>query len=167
MWLCRIHCEELSKLRNTITQVFFLYFSYKIMQDCWKENPDDRPMFENLRNDLKEMENQHQVKYLQNKFKQGSLTFWCGSHLIDFLLIFFLAEAHQHATLWQHPLRKHGISSCSRILETTLITIGGNSFSHILFEKRLFKTRCVLVLNQVPLSIKLTTKKKYPAHKAR
>ena len=33
------------------------------MQDCWQENPDDRPMFENLRNDLKEMENQHQVKY--------------------------------------------------------------------------------------------------------
>ncbi|XP_066025219.1 fibroblast growth factor receptor 4-like isoform X2 [Pocillopora verrucosa] len=33
---------------------------YKIMQDCWQENPDDRPMFENLRNDLKEMENQHQ-----------------------------------------------------------------------------------------------------------
>ena len=46
------------------------------MQDCWQENPDDRPMFENLRNDLKEMENQHQVKYLQNKFKQGSVTFW-------------------------------------------------------------------------------------------
>ncbi|CAH3161296.1 unnamed protein product, partial [Pocillopora meandrina] len=34
---------------------------YKIMQDCWQENPDDRPMFENLRNDLKAMENQHQV----------------------------------------------------------------------------------------------------------
>ncbi|CAH3161302.1 unnamed protein product, partial [Pocillopora meandrina] len=33
---------------------------YKIMQACWQENPDDRPMFENLRNDLKEMENQHQ-----------------------------------------------------------------------------------------------------------
>ncbi|XP_066025260.1 fibroblast growth factor receptor 3 [Pocillopora verrucosa] len=33
---------------------------YKIMQDCWQENPDDRPIFENLRNDLKEMENQHQ-----------------------------------------------------------------------------------------------------------
>ena len=32
------------------------------MQDCWQENPDDRPTFENLRKDLKEMENQHQVK---------------------------------------------------------------------------------------------------------
>ena len=147
MWLCIIHCGDLSKFRNTITQVFFLYSSYKIMQDCWKENPDDRPMFENLRNDLKEMENQHQVKYLQNKFKQGSLTFLCGSHLIDFLLIFFLAEAHQHATLWQHPLRKHGLSSCSRIVETTLITIGGKSFSHILFKidfLKLVASRCYI-----------------------
>ena len=42
---------------------FKILSSYKIMQDCWQENPDDRPMFENLRNDLKEMENQHQVKY--------------------------------------------------------------------------------------------------------
>ena len=39
------------------------------MQDCWQENPDDRPMFENLRNDLKEMENQHQVKYFVNLSK--------------------------------------------------------------------------------------------------
>jgi len=36
---------------------------YKIMQDCWREDPDDRPTFENLRDELKEMENQHQVKY--------------------------------------------------------------------------------------------------------
>ena len=31
------------------------------MQDCWREDPDDRPTFENLRDELKEMENQHQV----------------------------------------------------------------------------------------------------------
>lgn len=31
------------------------------MQDCWQEDPDDRPTFENLRDELKEMENQHQV----------------------------------------------------------------------------------------------------------
>lgn len=29
---------------------------YKIMLDCWQENPDNRPTFENLRKDLKEME---------------------------------------------------------------------------------------------------------------
>ena len=52
--------------------IFFVLFSYKIMQDCWQENPDDRPIFENLKNDLKEMENQHQVEYLQSKFKAWS-----------------------------------------------------------------------------------------------
>ena len=31
------------------------------MQDCWQEDPNDRPTFENLRHELKEMENQHQV----------------------------------------------------------------------------------------------------------
>ena len=31
------------------------------MQDCWREDPDDRPTFENLRDELKEMESQHQV----------------------------------------------------------------------------------------------------------
>ena len=35
-----------------------------------------------------------------------------------------------------------------------------------LFENRLFKTRCVQVLNHVSLTMKLTNKKKYPAHKA-
>lgn len=33
-----------------------LIFRYKIMLDCWQENPDNRPTFENLRKDLKEME---------------------------------------------------------------------------------------------------------------
>ena len=31
------------------------------MQDCWREDLNDRPTFENLRDELKEMENQHQV----------------------------------------------------------------------------------------------------------
>ncbi len=33
------------------------------MQGCWQENPDDRPTFEYLRDELKEMENQHQVNF--------------------------------------------------------------------------------------------------------
>ena len=37
------------------------------MQDCWRENPDDRPTFEKLRKDLKEMENQNQVEEKQTK----------------------------------------------------------------------------------------------------
>ena len=32
------------------------------MIQCWQENPDDRPTFEILRDELKDMENQHKVK---------------------------------------------------------------------------------------------------------
>ena len=33
------------------------------MTKCWQENPDERPIFTELRNELKEMENQHKVSY--------------------------------------------------------------------------------------------------------
>ena len=36
------------------------------MLKCWEENPDDRPTFENLRDELKDMENQHKVKIWDN-----------------------------------------------------------------------------------------------------
>ena len=39
------------------------YFRYLIMLNCWKEEPDDRPSFEQLRHELKLMENQHKVIY--------------------------------------------------------------------------------------------------------
>ncbi|XP_022810324.1 tyrosine-protein kinase receptor Tie-1-like, partial [Stylophora pistillata] len=32
---------------------------YDIMTKCWREDPNLRPSFKNLRNELKEMENQH------------------------------------------------------------------------------------------------------------
>lgn len=38
---------------------------YKIMQDCWQEDPNDRPTFEKLRKVLKEMENQQRLVNMQ------------------------------------------------------------------------------------------------------
>ena len=40
------------------------------MTKCWKDDPNLRPSFEELRNKLKEMENQHKVelKILQRDF---------------------------------------------------------------------------------------------------
>ena len=38
-------------------------FRYQIMRNCWQEEPDDRPSFEQLRRELKLMENQHKVVY--------------------------------------------------------------------------------------------------------
>ena len=37
------------------------YLRYKVMLKCWQEQPDDRPSFEQLRHELKLMENQHKV----------------------------------------------------------------------------------------------------------
>ena len=37
------------------------YFRYQVMLKCWQEQPDDRPSFEQLRHELKLMENQHKV----------------------------------------------------------------------------------------------------------
>ncbi|CAH3170951.1 unnamed protein product, partial [Porites lobata] len=34
---------------------------YQIMLDCWRENPEDRPTFERLRNTMKEMEGNHKT----------------------------------------------------------------------------------------------------------
>jgi len=34
------------------------------MTKCWQENPEERPTFAELRNELKEMENQHKVSSL-------------------------------------------------------------------------------------------------------
>ena len=36
-------------------------FRYQIMLNCWQEEPDARPSFEQLRRELKLMENQHKV----------------------------------------------------------------------------------------------------------
>lgn len=44
-------------------------FRYGIMTKCWQEDRDERPTFSELRNELKEMENQHKVSYWEIDFK--------------------------------------------------------------------------------------------------
>ena len=39
---------------------------YQIMMKCWKNDPDARPTFTELRNQLKDMENLHKVRILIN-----------------------------------------------------------------------------------------------------
>ena len=41
-------------------------FRYQIMRNCWQEEPEDRPSFEQLRHKLKLMENQHKVIIYRN-----------------------------------------------------------------------------------------------------
>ena len=54
------------------------------MQDCWRENLDDRPTFENLRDELKEMESQHQVT-CEHSFSLLKIcdSFFSGNCLVD------------------------------------------------------------------------------------
>lgn len=40
------------------------------MLNCWQEDPDNRPTFENLRRELKQMENQHKVNETQKQTKE-------------------------------------------------------------------------------------------------
>ena len=39
---------------------------YQIMMKCWKNNPDARPTFTKLKNQLKDIETQHKVRILIN-----------------------------------------------------------------------------------------------------
>ena len=41
-------------------------FRYEIMMKCWKNDPDARPTFTELKNQLKDMETQHKVRILIN-----------------------------------------------------------------------------------------------------
>ena len=46
------------------------------MAKCWQEDPDERPTFADLRNQLKEMENQHKVNPLDDmKIKHFSFLY--------------------------------------------------------------------------------------------
>ena len=43
------------------------------MTKCWQEDPDGRPTFTELRNEVKEMENQHKVNYWGIAFQLSKL----------------------------------------------------------------------------------------------
>ena len=51
------------------------------MTKCWKDDPNLRPSFKNLRNELKEMENQHKVE-LQSLQRDTLFVFFSSQSLI-------------------------------------------------------------------------------------
>jgi len=50
------------------------------MTKCWQENPYERPTFTELRNELKEMENQHKVSSLGIDFQLSKLILVLKQH---------------------------------------------------------------------------------------
>ena len=45
-------------------------FRYEIMMKCWKNDPDARPTFTELKNQLKDMENLHKVDQHESFFSR-------------------------------------------------------------------------------------------------
>ena len=52
------------------------------MTKCWQEDPDARPTFADLRNQLKEMENQHKVNPSDDIKKLSACFFYISPNLI-------------------------------------------------------------------------------------
>lgn len=69
-----------------------LCFRNDIMTNYWKDDPNLRPSFENLRDELKEMENQHKVAGLRSLHR---------SYLIFYLI----------GLIWHLQKFNYGISS--------------------------------------------------------
>ena len=44
----------------------FLLLRYQIMMNCWQSEPETRPSFAHLTQELKRMENQHKVRFKDN-----------------------------------------------------------------------------------------------------
>ena len=60
------------------------------MMKCWQEDPDARPTFADLRNQLKEMENQHKVNKIRTKLFSAK-TAKMSRHVVGFSFSFFFS----------------------------------------------------------------------------
>ena len=81
---------------------------YQIMTKCWKNDPDARPTFTELKNQLKDMENLHEVRILINmkvSFHEGPtglglvIFMKFGSHFLVMSLKLTLQEKQQRSEL--------------------------------------------------------------------
>ena len=71
-------------------------FRYQIMRNCWREEPDDRPSFEQLRHELKRMANQHKVIYIGMSFFLLSICPVMFSRTLSFTSSFTLLSSFVH-----------------------------------------------------------------------
>ena len=60
-WLAFGNTCDIEIYWKSPSEVLF-YHRYQLMMKCWENDPDKRPTFTDLKNQLKEMENQHRVR---------------------------------------------------------------------------------------------------------
>ena len=65
---------------------------YQMMLNCWQEDPDERPTFEALRHELKEMENQTKVKQTSTPLKRDKKEFKKKRHSSLLTLVTLVTE---------------------------------------------------------------------------
>ena len=76
------------------------YPRYEIMLKCWQKDPDERPTFSDLKNQLKDMENQHKVRQVQGTIKLLPLC--------SFNITLGLLTARQKNTHYGYATEKYG-----------------------------------------------------------
>ena len=108
----------------------FLSISYQIMLDCWRENPVDRPTFERLRNTMKKIERNHQVRRVRTFFKSRASYSWnmvnlfsCGCHVID-----------------RAYVRTYASTDCKGGVEETIKREGGRGVSGVSWQVHIYWT---------------------------
>ena len=79
-------------------------FRYQIMRNCWQEEPDDRPSFEQLRHELKLMANQHKVIYRNVVLSVEYLSYNVFKNLVLYILIysFVIFRSHKDTKLYEN-----------------------------------------------------------------
>lgn len=84
-----------------IVPLFFLFifpFSYRVMEDCWRESPKDRPEFSELVERLSQLLNTHAVSTLVYHF-YSSIYSILSSHILPFFFteLFGIAATRRKA----------------------------------------------------------------------
>ena len=66
------YCDSVAMVIDNLKSIFMktnnFYRRYDIMLKCWQNNPDVRPTFSELKNQLKDMENQHKVTQVESTY---------------------------------------------------------------------------------------------------
>lgn len=74
--------ERESKRMRSLFHANLSFFSYQLVQSCWKEEPSERPTFKSATRSLEEML-QEDTPYLDFESLDESKAYYCNERLSD------------------------------------------------------------------------------------